>query len=509
MHLANWLNDGDEHCDGTGILDDVGDVVTTIPAVHLFLHPEEIQRLLWDSINYKDKKFDYEPYDFFIEMAAASDYKDEPDVDENGIISPRRTTPIHYAVKNMHKPRDWTQLISDLFKIWGRLDVNYTDESGYTHFHAACEFNCPEIVRGFLEHGQDPNCVWPKTGDSALHMALECSESTTIMEMLLRGGADPNSANKEGLTPLHIISEDDYDCEIVELFFQINDELNQRVQINVRDKLGNTPIHLALEYSDQKKMMEVLLRRGASPNLANNEGSTPLHIICKRDIYYRDDFAEYFFKINDELNQRVQVDARDKLNRTPLQYAVVNCLPYAVESLLNHGANLSSFVFPTFSQFDRRFKANKNIQFKLVLACDYLTIIESLEKKGYELDQCDALIIMKLFDKYKLFEAMADFDERWFDNEKVAKKARETMIKPNLSLYDLIHLRPHEVAKRLTYMDYYELANQKKLSWIRCPKKCMYYNIQLVTLERLMSRCQLSDTFQYNGNIKTANRTNV
>ncbi|CAB0030106.1 unnamed protein product [Trichogramma brassicae] len=337
-------------------------------------------------------------------MAAASDYKDEPDVDENGIISPRRTTLIHHAVKNSKQIRDYDDLFPYLFEICGRFDVNYTDESGYTHFHAACQFSCIEVVRGFLEHGQDPNCVWPETGDSALYMALEYAESTSdIMEMLLRGGADPN--------------------------------------------------------------------------LANNEGSTPLHIICKRDIYYRDDSAEYFFKINDELNQRVQVDARDKFGRTPLQCAVVNCSPYAVESLLNHGANLSSFVFPTFSQFDRRFKSYKNIQFKLVLAFDLLAVIEGLEKKGYELNRSEVLIIMKLFDKYKLFEAMADFDERWFDNEKVAKKARETMIKPNLSLYDLIHLRPHEVAKRLTYMDYYELANQKKLSWIRCPKNIIleYY----------------------------------
>ncbi|CAB0040870.1 unnamed protein product [Trichogramma brassicae] len=309
------------------------------------------------------------------------------------------------------------------------FDVNYTDESGYTHFHAACRFNCPEIVRGFLEHGQDPNCIWPETGDSALHIVLKYAGSySDIMEILLRGGADPNLANKEGLTPLHIIADNAIYCKELELFFQINDELNQLVQINARDKLGNTPIHLALECGDEQEIMEIMLRRGASQNLANDEGSTPLHIICKRNIYYCDDFAESFFKINDELNQQVQVDARDKLDRTPLQWAVVNFLPYAVESLLNHGADLSRFVFPTSSQFDHRFEYIENIQTKLVLACDYLTVIECLEKRGYELDRSEVLIIMKLFDKYKLFEEIENLDQSWYDDEEFAKEARKEML---------------------------------------------------------------------------------
>ncbi|CAB0044939.1 unnamed protein product [Trichogramma brassicae] len=431
-----------------------------IPAVHLFLHPGEIQRLLWDSLNYKDEENAHMPGDLFIEMAAANAYKDEPEVDENGIISPRRTTLIHRAVKKYEELRLWNEIVPLLFDICGKFDVNYTDESGYTHFHAACQFNCPEIVRGFLEHGQDPNCIWPETGDTALHIALSFAWTNDIMILLLRAGANPNSANKKGLTPLHIIAKEDYDCEIIKLFFQINDELNQLVQINARDESGNTPIHLALKYFDEQELVEIMLRRGASPNSANDEGSTPLHIICKRDIYYRDDWAEYFFKINEELNQRVQVDARDKLDRTPLQCAVVSGLPYAVESLLNHGADLSSFVFPTSSQFNDCFKSDcyNCIKFKLRLAIGFLAVIECLEKRGYELDRSDALIIMKLFDKNKLFEAMEDLNERWYDDKKFAKKARKKMVKPDLSLYDLIHLRPHDAVKRLTYMGCYDLV---------------------------------------------------
>ncbi|CAB0030100.1 unnamed protein product [Trichogramma brassicae] len=74
---------------------------------------------------------------------------------------------------------------------------------------------------------------------------------------------------------------------------------------------------------------------------------------------------------------------------------------------------------------------------------------------------------MKLFDKYKLFEVMEDFDERWFDDEEFAKEARETMVKPDFSIYDLFHSRPQEAAKRLTYMDYYGLVKADISRWIR------------------------------------------
>ncbi|CAB0044138.1 unnamed protein product, partial [Trichogramma brassicae] len=146
----------------------------------------------------------------FIELTVDADYTDEPDVDENGTTLTRRTTPIHQAVKNCRQPRVWHRLVPSLFQIYDRFDVNFTDESGYTHFHAACQFSCEEAVRKFLEHGQDPNCIWTETGDSVLHVAVENALDSGIMEMLLRGGADPNLVNKKGLTPLHVKVKHDY-----------------------------------------------------------------------------------------------------------------------------------------------------------------------------------------------------------------------------------------------------------------------------------------------------------
>ncbi|CAB0040266.1 unnamed protein product [Trichogramma brassicae] len=435
------------------------------PAVQHYLRPEEIQRLIWDSINYEDKERGYIPGNVFLQITVIDRYTDEPDIDENGIISPRRTTPIHQAVKNVEKPRDWIRVFRDLFKIYNRFDVNYTDETGYTHFHAACQFSCEEAVQRFLEHGQDPNCIWPETGDSALHIALRFIWTNDIMVLLLRGGADSNLANEKGLTPLHTIAQLCWDAKIeIEQFFLINDELNQLVHIDARDKFGNTPLHVALN-EGWAEVVEVLLRRGANPNLANDGGHTPLHVICARGQFHADDLAETFFKINDELNQRVQIDARDKLGRTPLQLAVANLGLYTVRSLLNRGADLSSFVFPSSSQLDERFESirYKGIRYKLGLASSLLADIECLEKRGYELDRSDALTIMKLFSKYELFEKSANDEKLFCNDEEFATSAKKIMVKPDLSLFDLIHLQPQEAARRLTYTDYYELAKWNKL----------------------------------------------
>uniref|UniRef100_A0ABD2W1I5 Uncharacterized protein n=1 Tax=Trichogramma kaykai TaxID=54128 RepID=A0ABD2W1I5_9HYME len=97
------------------------------------------------------------------------------------------------------------------------------------------------------------------------------------------------------------------------------DEKLPTVQVDARDRMGNTPLHLALEHS-RKKILESLLRRGANPNLFNNEGYTPLHVICFKKYDYN--LAELFFKIVDDIQQRVQIDAVDYANKTPLHWAL-------------------------------------------------------------------------------------------------------------------------------------------------------------------------------------------
>ncbi|CAB0044134.1 unnamed protein product [Trichogramma brassicae] len=57
-------------------------------------------------------------------------------------------------------------MVIKLFNITKNFNVNYTDEAGLTHFHAACMARCKHVIEKFLELGQDPNVRVGDIGDS-------------------------------------------------------------------------------------------------------------------------------------------------------------------------------------------------------------------------------------------------------------------------------------------------------------------------------------------------------
>ncbi|CAB0029152.1 unnamed protein product, partial [Trichogramma brassicae] len=103
------------------------------------------------------------------------------------------------------------------------LDVNYIDEFGRTHFHAACVYGLPEIVKNFLDYDFNPTYLdnspldWlvPETKDSPLHLAVE-NGHMNVAELLMQKGASPNLGNKNGLTSLHVICKKNYTVPIPE-----------------------------------------------------------------------------------------------------------------------------------------------------------------------------------------------------------------------------------------------------------------------------------------------------
>ncbi|CAB0029898.1 unnamed protein product [Trichogramma brassicae] len=288
----------------------------------LLIKGRTIDWLLSESVKVDDDE-DYDPPDSepLIDFVIATGYTDKPDVDEEGKPLIRHTTAIHDVVKCYRN-----YLIPDLFKIYDKFDVNYTDESdGLTHFHAACEWGSDDVVKKFLELGQDPDCLpqEPNTTsvDPPLHKAL-MEERKEVVELLLRSGANPNLTNNEGKTSLHLVGPD----EVGKMFFEIIDEMNQPLPIDVRDEYGWTPLQRAVMFGS-RKLIELLLARGSDPNLSDEEGSTLLHYICmNRDPEDRDEeLANIFFKSIDNMGLTMQVDVRDNLDRTPLQSYAEHC----------------------------------------------------------------------------------------------------------------------------------------------------------------------------------------
>ncbi|CAB0029897.1 unnamed protein product [Trichogramma brassicae] len=311
-------------------------------------------------------------------------------------------------------------------------DPNLVNNVGMTALHRICEdYNVGDRAERFFaiidEIGQRVLINAQNTeGNAPLHLALPRGY-TDLVRLLLRRGSDPNLANAEGSTPLHVICKRDSDDDLAKLFFDINDEIDQRVLVDARDNLGNTPLLLALSQG-HIDLVRLLLSRGSNPNLVDEEGSTPLHVICKRE--QDDGMVKMYFEINKELERLVQVDARDELFRTPLQLALTSLLPDAIDALLANGAALPSVFPPTVDDFRLRFNSeeyNKNYV-KLRVASGILVVIDCLYIHRYEMDRTDALKIMKLFADFGLYEKSTNLEKYyWYDDKKFAGKSKETM----------------------------------------------------------------------------------
>uniref|UniRef100_A0ABD2X4P1 Ankyrin repeat protein n=1 Tax=Trichogramma kaykai TaxID=54128 RepID=A0ABD2X4P1_9HYME len=257
------------------------------PDLGSIFRPEELDWLLSDSIDLKYLGPNKIQGGQFIELVTRSGYKDKPNIDTNGKPLLQRTTALLHAAKIIISNN--TELVSCLFKIYDRYDANYIDERGLTHFHIACRHDFDDIVKKFLEHGLDPNIPVTDEVNTSLNLTI-IHERKKCFELLLRNGANPNHADHEGLTPLHRLCDKDISHDWMELFFQINDDIQRTVLVDARDNKGDTPMHTAL-YDEEIEKFKFLLKRRADPNIANEEGLTPLHIICSRKI--DDDLGRY------------------------------------------------------------------------------------------------------------------------------------------------------------------------------------------------------------------------
>uniref|UniRef100_A0ABD2XMH3 Uncharacterized protein n=2 Tax=Trichogramma kaykai TaxID=54128 RepID=A0ABD2XMH3_9HYME len=376
--------------------------------------PEEVDWLLAKSISFRDEEGHNRPGELIIKFVANSGYKYQPKIEQDGKPLKRRTTAVYHAARSGFLNKDI--MVRELFKIYNDFDVNYTDSSGMTHFHVACKFGIADVVEKFLELGQDPNLLVHETGYSALHLALaydrsEVARSTAlhlickmnhpkalmklllknclgkrqsklidaqdkegktalhlalahcrkkVARLLLKSGADPNLANPEGSTALHLICKMNRPNALLKLLFEISDKKNQPFSLDAWDKEGKTVLHLALE-NRLKDVAEWLLRKGADSNLADKERSTALHIICKMRFNH---LANILFQISDEKHRHVLVDAQDDEGNTPLHFAMCHVNREVARLLLRRGAN------PTL--------ANKDGEIPLHIACFWYNDVESL-----------------------------------------------------------------------------------------------------------------------------------
>ena len=143
---------------------------------------------------------------------------------------------------------------------------------------------------------------------------------------LLADGADPNAAQGDGLTALHLAAQAG-NIEIAQLLIDAGARVAATTRIG-----GYMPIHLA-SGAAQASLVSALIEAGAEPGVATTgSGVTPLHLAAKA--------------FNGESTVRVllargaPVDALEaSAGQTPLMFAASYGRTAAVRELLGHGAD--------------------------------------------------------------------------------------------------------------------------------------------------------------------------
>lgn len=57
--------------------------------------------------------------------------------------------------------------------------------------------------------------------------------------------------------------------------------LEKKVKVNTKDRWYGTPLHYAIKFIDDQRIIEMLIDRGADINARNDSGDTPLHIAVR------------------------------------------------------------------------------------------------------------------------------------------------------------------------------------------------------------------------------------
>lgn len=98
------------------------------------------------------------------------------------------------------------------------------------------------------------------------------------------------------------------------------------VNVNCKDKNGDTPLHLALYAKNEKLINFFLSHPNVNVNAKNNNGTTPLHVVATNNskvftgalLASKSSFSVLYYSI---LGNDIDVNARNNKGETPLHKA--------------------------------------------------------------------------------------------------------------------------------------------------------------------------------------------
>ncbi|KAK4082748.1 uncharacterized protein Triagg1_1638 [Trichoderma aggressivum f. europaeum] len=245
-----------------------------------------------------------------------------------------------------------TDVLKTLVELGAKTDCR--DYKGRTLLHEASRCDAHDRFKYFVDLGVNPlaqdeagNTMWHEVIYTRAYPAQRLSWHKSngppipdIYNLLIESRVDPDQANNQGRTPLHIASG--IETEAVDSRYEktpINYLLSVCKNLSPADSDGITPLHLAATISEYH--VAALLRAGANVAAVTLDGLTPLHLAvraCQSNIV-----GMLLDKVERDgsSNGSTFVNHRDNSGRTALHYACRSGRPEAVAFLLATGADVN------------------------------------------------------------------------------------------------------------------------------------------------------------------------
>ena len=195
------------------------------------------------------------------------------------------------------------------------VDINERDNFGRTSLIYAALNGQDRIINLLLESHADIHAK-DHFDQTAFIAAVNRGHVNTV-EILLKNGANSSAPNGEGVPPV-LIALGREDFEMVDLL------LKYGIEINSIDERGRTVLQRIIESNDTE-LVQTVLRRGVDEryivHLAAGVGDTTL--------------------LKTLLKNKIDINQRDALRRTPLLFALLYDRTQCAKMLLDQGADFS------------------------------------------------------------------------------------------------------------------------------------------------------------------------
>lgn len=247
-------------------------------------------------------------------------------------------TPLHIAARGGD---EMSKVVEALLKF--SADVNIQDGNDEeTPLGIAASHGFEKIAKILLKHGAEYNKKDKTAQRTPLHLAIR-NGNLGIVQALIEESSERLKINGEGLkinitdkngkTPLHLAVSDNKKLGIVRALF---DDATQRPNIDVQDEDGNTPLHTAAT-NGLEEVARILLKHGARLDLRDKlNNRTPLHLAVRNG---RLTIVRAMF----DLSQRPgpdakgpEINSKDRFGQTPLHIATRSGNDSIVVALLEH-----------------------------------------------------------------------------------------------------------------------------------------------------------------------------